>query len=432
MLDGFIEKFISNTSYRGIGYSGICVIWFLFWLYKRNRLPKNKRGYIGIIVCIGTENDKQKNRLKNDFVKRIRNLVSEKNLRNKINIVLLSNFQAEYANRVLEHYVKNKQDRDAVLVWEKIRKRTRGHFFIYGGIKERQDGDNRYFLDLEAIVIHAPVQFPTQRQIVQDFLSVWYKQISFQEKIEFKGFLFAADAIFIAVQYVVGIAALVSGDIMLALELHSGLNKDPYFARFKPLPPNLQSVRQKLKVLMAEENFLIAKTFSRQENFVEAEKYMEQSLAIEPNYGAYLLKSIIEFSYKNNPTESLNCVYQAKKLAQNDGTWRYNEGFLLMYMERFEDALKVYEKIATTSFINEQNILLEIYKFNEDSLKKESNRVQSYFIIGFLKYRKDSNYPDALDYFEKFLSKSDTQDKYRILREKAEIYKEELKKLMNL
>jgi len=432
MLDGFIEKFISDASFRGVGYIVICVAWFLFWLYKRNHLPKNKKGYIGIVICIETENDKQKTRLKNDFVKRIRKLISEKNLRNKINIVLLSNYQAEYANRILEHYVKNKQDKSAVLEWERIRKRTQGHFFIYGGIKERQDGDNRYYLDLEALVIHAPVQFPTQRQIIQDFLSVWYKQISFQEKIEFKGFLFAADAIFIAVQYVVGIAALVSGDIALALELHSGLNKDPYFGRFNPLPPNLQMVKQKLKVLMAEENFLIAKSFSRQENFSDAEKYMEQSLTIDPNYGAYLLKSIIEFSYKNNPTEALNCVYQAKNMAHSDGTWRYNEGFLLMYMERFEEALKVYEKISNTSYLNEENILLEIYKFNEELLKKEPGKIQSYYILGFLKYKKDSNYPDSLDNFEKFLSKSASQEKYGILNEKAEKWKEELKKLMNL
>jgi len=433
MLDGFIEKFISDTSYRGIGYITICVAWFLLWLYKRNRLPKNKKGYIGIVICVETENDKQKTRIKNDFVKRIRKLISEKNLKDKINIVLLSNYQAEYANRILEHYVKNKQDKKAVLDWEKIRKRTRGHFFIYGGIKERQDGDNRYYLDLEALVIHAPVHFPTQRQIVQDFLSVWYKQISFQEKIEFKGFLFAADAIFIAVQYVVGIAALVSGDIFLALELHSGLNTDPYFGRFNPLPPNLQRVKQKLKVLMAEENFLIAKSFSRQENFGEAERYMEQSLTIDPNYGAYLLKSIIEFSHKNNPPEALACVYKAKKMSHSgDGTWRYNEGFLLMYTEKFDDALKVYEKIAKTSFLNEENILLEIYKFNEDLLVKEPERIQSYFIIGFLKYKKESNYPDALDNLEKFLSKSVGKDKYQILRDRAETYEKELKNLMDL
>ena len=431
-IDGFIEKFSPRSLYRAIAYLSICVTWLIFWLYKRNHLPKNKKGYVGIVICVETENDKQKNRLKNDFVKRIRELIAQRNLKNIINVILLSNYQAEYAIKVLEEYVKNKQNKEADKEWQKIRQRTQGHFFIYGGIKERQDGGNRYYLDLEALVIHAPVLFPTQKQIVQEFLSVWYKQISFQEKIEFKGFLFAADSIFIAVQYVVGIAALVSGDILLALELHAGLDNDPYFSRFNPLPPNLQNVKKKLKVLLAEENFLVAKSFCKQEIFSEAEKYAERSLSIEPNYGSYLLKSIIEFSYRNNPGESLKCVYRARELANSDGTWRYNEGFLLMYMERFDEALKVYYKITETYYIDEENTLIEIYKFNEEFLKTHPEKIQSYFIIGFLKYKKDLNYPDALEYLERFISESASQDKYRILRDKAEEYERELKKIMSL
>ena len=431
-IDGFIEKFVLISLYRAIVYLSICATWLIFWLYKRNHLPKNKKGYIGIVICVEAENDKQKNRLKNDFVKRIRELITQRNIKNFINVILLSNYQAEYTIKVLEEYVKNKQNKGADKEWQKIRKRTQGHFFIYGGIKERQDGENRYYLDLEALVIHAPVQFPTQKQIVQDFLSVWYKQISFQEKIEFKGFLFAADSIFIAVQYVVGIAALVSGDIVLALELHTGLDNDPYFSRFNPLPPNLQNVKKKLKALLVEENFLIAKSFAKQEIYSEAEKYMERALSIEPNYGSYLLKSIIEFSYKNNPEESLKCVYQASGLASSDGTWRYNEGFLLMYMDRFDEALKIYYKIVDTSYIDEENTLIEIYEFNEEFLRRHPEKIQSYFIIGFLKYKKESNYPDALEYLERFISASASQDKYRILRYKAEEYQEELKKIMNL
>jgi tetratricopeptide (TPR) repeat protein len=431
-IDGFIEKFAPIAPYRGITYLAICVAWFVFWLYKRNHLPKNRHGYIGIVICVETENDKQKNRLKNDFVRRIRELIVQKNLKNIVNVILLTNYQAEYAINVLDEYVRNKHNKKADQEWQKIRKRTQGHFFIYGGIKERQDGENRYYLDLEALVIHAPVQFPVQKQIVQDFLSVWYKQISFQEKIEFKGFIFAADAVFIAVQYVVGIAALVSGNITLALELHTGLNGDPYFTRFNPLPPNLQNVKKKLKVLLAEENFLVAKSFSQQNLFPEAEKYMEQSLGIEPNYGAYLLKSIIEFSHKHNPDESLKCVYRAKDLAGSDGTWRYNEGFLLMYMERFNDALKVYYKIAETSYIGEENILVEIYRFNETFLEKHPDKIQSYFIMGFLKYKKELNYPGGLEYLEKFISASVSDGKYRILNDKAKEYQGELKKIMNL
>ena len=431
-IDGFVEKFAPKASYRAIPYLIILVIWFVFWLYKRTHLPKNKKGYIGIVVCVETENDKQKNRLKNDFVKRLRELITRKNLKRTINVILLGNYQTEYAIGVLYEYARNKRSKGANKNWQKIRKRTQGHFFIYGSIKERQDRENRYYLDLEALVTHAPVQLPTQNKMVQDFLSVWYKQISFQEKIEFRGFLFAADAIFIAAQYIIGIAALVSGDVSLAFELHTGLDNDPYFSRFSPLPPNLQNVKKRLKTLLSEENHLMARAFFEKGIFAEAERYMNQSLSIEPNYGAYLLKSIIEFLHMNNPDEALKSVYRARDIEKSDGTWRYNEGFLLMYMERFPEALRVYDRIINTSFIDEESILVEIYKFNKNFLEKHPEKIQSYFIIGFLKYKKDLNYPEGLEYLEKFISESMSKDKYRILKDNAEVYCRELRKIMNL
>jgi len=126
-------------------------------------------------------------------------------------------------------------------------------------------------------------------------------------------------------------------------------------------------------------------------------------------------------------------VYRARDLAtRNDGTWRYNEGFLLIYMERFTESLKVYHRIVNTSFVGEENRLVEIYRFNEDFLKAHPEKIQSCFIIGFLKYKKEQNYPVALEYLEKFISKNISQDKYRVLREKAEVYQKEIKKKMDL
>ena len=159
---------------------------------------------------------------------------------------------------------------------------------------------------------------------------------------------------------------------------------------------------------------------------------MNLSLTIEPNYGSYLLKSIIEFSYKNDPKEAQKAVYKARELAGSDGTWRYNEGFLLMYTERFDEALKVYEGIIDNSYFNEENTLVEIYKFNEDFLKEHPKMIQSYFILGFLKYKKDLNYPAALEHFDKFIAESVSQPKYLVLRSRAEEYQKELKNLMNL
>jgi len=430
-IDNFIEKICSDPLYRFLVYLLVFIEWFIYWFYNKKVLPKNSKSKIGLVICINAENNKQKIRIKNDFAGRLGKLILENNLGKIINIILLDSFQAERVSKVLDQYVKNKQGKKEFKNWNNIQKSMRSHFFVYGNIKERQDMGNKYFLDLEALVTHASVSVLTEKQIKKEFLSVWYKQISFLEKIEFKGFEFTADSIFVAVEYIVGIAALVSGNIELALKLHNNLNNNPYFQRLASLAPNLKHVKEELKNWLAEENFLIAFYYYQQDNYLECKKYLSQSLSIEQNYEALLLRAIVEFYYEHNPEKALNTIYESKKLAKNNGTWRHNEGFLLMYLEKYDKAVKIYKKIIENSYPNEELTLKEVYIFNEKILKNNPEKIQLYFILGYLKYKKDSNYPEAYDYFEKFLSKA-TNNKYDFLIEKAKSYKAELEQKMKI
>lgn len=430
LLDNFIEKICSDPLYRFLVYLLVFIEWFIFWFYKKKVLPKNSKSKIGLVICINAENDKQKIRIKNDFAGRLDKLILGNNLGKIVNIIFLNSYQAERVSKILDQYVKNKHGKEELKNWNSTQKSMRSHFFIYGNIKERQDMENKYFIDLEALVVHAPVNVSVKKQIKKEFLSVWYKQISFQEKIEFRGFEFAADSIFVAVEYIVGIAALVSGDIELALKLHNNLNNNPYFQKFTPLPPNLKHVKEELKNLLTEENYLLARYYYKQNNLEKCYNCLNQSFLIQQSYGALLLRSIIEFCNENNPEKALNTIYESKKLAKNDGTWRYSEGFLLMYLEKYDKAVKVYKKIIENSYPGEESTLKEVYEFNDNILKNNPEKVQLFFVLGYLKYKKDSNYPEAYDYFEEFLSKAN--NKYDFLIEKAISYKAELEQKMKI
>lgn len=430
LLDNFIEKICSDPLYRFLVYLLVFIEWFIFWFYKKKVLPKNSKSKIGLVICINAENDKQKIRIKNDFAGRLDKLILGNNLGKIVNIIFLNSYQAERVSKILDQYVKNKHGKEELKNWNSTQKSMRSHFFIYGNIKERQDMENKYFIDLEALVVHAPVNVRVKKQIKKEFLSVWYKQISFQEKIEFRGFEFAADSIFVAVEYIVGIAALVSGDIELALKLHNNLNNNPYFQKFTPLPPNLKHVKEELKNLLTEENYLLARYYYKQNNLEKCYNCLNQSFLIQQSYGALLLRSIIEFCNENNPEKALNTIYESKKLAKNDGTWRYSEGFLLMYLEKYDKAVKVYKKIIENSYPGEESTLKEVYEFNDNILKNNPEKVQLFFVLGYLKYKKDSNYPEAYDYFEEFLSKAN--NKYDFLIEKAISYKAELEQKMKI
>lgn len=65
-------------------------------------------------------------------------------------------------------------------------------------------------------------------------------------------------------------------------------------------------------------------------------------------------------------------------------------------------------------------------------LESNSEHIQSYFIIGFLKYKKSNNYPEAYDYLNTFITKSNHDTKYFWLTIKAKNLIIELKKKMDL
>lgn len=441
-LDNFFEKIISDIKVRGYIYLGIILLWSFFWLYKRYGFPKNKKDNVGIIICIRTENDKQKIRLKNDFVRRINESIAQNNLASVINVILLNNYQADLLAGILYNYSKKIEEirksgiapekvSQDVRKWLKAQKKINGHFFVWGNVKERQDEENKYFFDLEALVIHNPINIALQKEIANDFLTVWYKKISFQEKIEFKGFILTADLVYIAIKYIIGIAALFSGDPFLAINLHANLEGD--FSKFNPLPPNLQKIKNKLSNIIAEENLIIARRHYFNNNLVEAKKYIDESFKyLKENYSGYLLKAIIDFVIDKNPDEALKSIRSAKQYSENDGTWRYSEGFLLMYLEKFDEALKIYKKILENTYPNEDITLKEIFTFNENFLKAFPDKIQSYFIIGYLKYKKELNYPEALRNFEIFLDKSKNDQKLKVLSERAMSYKAELEQKMKL
>jgi len=138
------------------------------------------------------------------------------------------------------------------------------------------------------------------------------------------------------------------------------------------------------------------------------------------------------FTFDKNAKEALKFTKKSKKYSAGDGTWRYNEAFLLMYLGQFKEAIIVYRKICNTSYLNEEDTLRQVYKFNEELYISDNSQLQSLYIIGYLKYKKENNYPAALDYFDTFIQNINGHTKFKLLKSKAQSYKSELERLMQL
>lgn len=441
-LDTFFEKLMPNIYVRFSFYALLWFIWLVIWILEKEKWPKNIKGKVGIVFCIGTENDKQKIRIKNDLIKRIKELINSNNLADQINVILISPQKTQNFLKIIGNYFDKRAScisqginyfdhpSKEIKTWRKTHNKINGHFFIWGNVKERLEQENRYFFELDSLVTHAPLNQYRQSVIQREFLNIWMKKISFKEQFEFKGFQFSADLIYIAVKYITGIAAFFSGDPFLAVKLHHNLENE--LNRFNPIPQNIKAVKHKLKELLCEEYICIARVNIENNNHPKVKEFLNKAMAIKANYySVYLLKSIYDFIV-GNPMEALRSVKTAKKYSKNDGTWRYNEAFLQMYLENWEEAVKSYKRISETSYTSEDLTINEVTRFNESYYKSNPEFLQSLYILGFLKLKKQDNYPESFQFFNEFIKKVKNKNKYEFLLIRAQSYMMEIKKKMNL
>lgn len=412
-------------------------VWIGFWFFNHNRLPKNKTTKVGIVVVLSTENQKEKVRYKNDLVRRLGELIFADKLQKWVTIIPVTNHQAMKIIPVINAHADAIASKDSSNItpklekdWQRIRETINGHFYIYGSVSERGgEEENAYYLNTHAFVVHPPLTPELQRRLSTSFSDIWVREFNFLEKIEKVGFDFTATYWYTGAQYMVGFAALASGDISTALRLHEATQNKIDVLKIKP---TFARTQKQLNNCLGAEYALTAAEYERKGDFQTAREYINKCSKIDPtNYTAYLLTARIEFA-EGQPKKALKTIQQLQRVAGRDRTWMYSEAFLLLYLEDFKKGLASYRRIANYKFQGElENVVPQIITFNESQLKKEPDKIQSDFILGFIKMKKSRNYPEALEHFETFLTKA-TDAKYRPLVEEAKKCVTELHNIMQL
>ena len=198
------------------------------------------------------------------------------------------------------------------------------------------------------MVVHNRIDIRLSSALSQgeNFIAVLPKHVSFFEAIEFKGFQFTANIVYTRLsKYITGVAAYLSGDPHLAIKLHTNLREE--FNQFRPLPPHLQTIRDKAVLLLSEEELLIARSFYLKGDLINANLWLGKCSQTNPNnYGGLLLKAIKEFQIDKNPQVALQSIKTAKRQAKATAEWRYSEAFLKFWTDDYAGAIKSCEKIV--------------------------------------------------------------------------------------
>ena len=435
-IDGFLEKGVSLFRYRCLVYTALEMILVGIWIYFRNYMPKNKEN-IGLVIGFQTENKKQKTRMRNDFVKELETLLEKNNI-NFINTIVLTNHQSICLDNVLSSYRKKKrelkEERKLYLLkktreykrWKKIRRRIKGHFYLWGNIKERLDEENKYFITINGLVVHRQVRNEKIRVMMNDLIKFFPNKIYFSEKFELRGFHLTADLMCFFARYVIGCAAFLSGDYYTTYKLFNGLTEHNLCSGI--------SIEKKINLLLSDCLALMANS-----EYIEGKKelslkYSKESLFYNP-LNTIALDFLSVFSFNEGRKCDLALSFAKKSgesLRKQPGCWKYNEAFLYMYTGKFYRAVEKYKTITKENFYNEENVVEQCISFNELLYLKEPQKKQCQFIIALLYYLKRSNLPMALEKFESFIEETNGQDGYDYLRKYAYNYILEIIKQMGI
>ncbi len=418
--DNFLSQY-ANLKIRSIFYLVIILSWIIFWLFNKFYLPRNKKHKVGMVIAVFSENESERKKLKADFIAKLKNDFRQEGILNFSEIIFLKN---HFSKQIKE----SKNPREKL---EKINKKIKAHFYVWGDIKKRPDGDDgeKYFLNFQGYVIHRPISKNLSQEISKDFSKVLPSEVNFLEKRSFKGFEASASLVHLAAKYIIGIAAFVSQDPQLAFQLHNGLKEQ--FNLYRPLPPHLQDIRNRIPLLISDESLWISKWHFENNRINETKSMLEKSLSEnDKNYGAWLLKAIINFSIDKDVNEALKSIEKAEKYAKNSFEWIYSKAFLSFWTANYEQALKLCQKIKKINYFQEEITLEEVRVFNLNLLQGDEVKAQLYFWIGYLSYFKQNNLCIALQDFENFEKLADIS--MNILKQKSTAYLQEIKQKMKI
>lgn len=417
----FLEAVLALSFYRLIPEGKIRFLWyayfsfglwiflFIVWLVHRYWIPKNNSRHTGLVICIHADSDEAERVLMNDFVSSVKKTIQSGEVGEIFNIITIKNHLAPKYN--------------THKTIEKLHKKVQGHIYIFGETKKRKHGDDQYFLSLDGLVLHRPVAQQVSQELSKDFLATLPKGINFKDEFAFKGFQVSVNIVVQSVEFIVGIAAFISGNPFLATRLHVDL-KNRITSSIQKLPGN-EIILHKLDDLLSNEFAIIATYYLGKNDRDNAYSNLRDSLSIKKDcYRALIVGSIIAFSWEEDPKKSLTILKNCHGI--NDPTWRYNEAFLHFWQGNYSSAWKQCEKIRRQNYPNEIYVSEEVTRFNE-KLLDTVGKTALYFWIGFNYYFKQGNLPQALVSFEKFLDDANDPN-MKDLRQKASSWLVDIKR----
>ena len=370
----------------------VLTILIVIW-YFTNKIPKASKGKIGFAIGIETDDPEQQLKIKRDFIDTLRELLHRSRFQYSFEFI-------EIPDRVLEKIDSPDSARKTLYDLECA-------FMIYGKARTVSvKGQTQHVLNLEGIVAHKPIAAEISRSFSREFADLFPRRLMISSEGDLFHFEFTAGWIDIVSKCIIGIAALISGDVKYAQELFESLYLDLKDGKVEL--PVIIKIRERLPVRLRDVYLIRARTHyedwkqTKDMNDLEQMKSFLDSLdvIVPTNVEGRTLRSLWYFVVSRDIVKAKTECLKSK--SKQNAMWRYNHAFLLAYEGDLEKASKEY-KLAFRGFIPDPSFIFEVLEFILWVLDIEPDKKQLYFCLGMIYYYVIKDYALALQDFEKFL-----------------------------
>ncbi|GAB4318069.1 MAG: hypothetical protein Kow0074_07050 [Candidatus Zixiibacteriota bacterium] len=245
-------------------------------------------------------------------------------------------------------------------------------------------------------------------------------RVTFPTTDELLGFDLTRELVQYGSQYILGIAAALSGDVQLAYRLYTSLEKLIRDRSTDKQNPILNVLEQRLNTRIVEVLRVVSNaryqrfrsTRDKSDILLGASEVREWMQRSPDDYNGKLTLAMLQF-FEGGVDDAIRTL---ESIRSKEATWRYSLGFLYAYVGRIDDALEQYRRAYYGEISGE--IIVELESFLTDLIEQNPEKSQLRFFRGLLNLKVKPDYDLAREDLLAFLD-SDCATQFPLLQKRA-------------
>ncbi len=422
-LNGLVADFFPNIIIRAMLLILSYIIHIVVWIVVCYRLPKTiyKNG-VAVIISFETESKIQQKYIEVDVIEKVKNLLGQYGLDTDVKVFTLTGHQVKKINTVLTGYLIRKQKKYEKS-FTKIIYQNQYSVYIWGQIIQRNDTEEKIFIESNVVSRHTELPTKFSEKLSGDMGCLIPNKMNFPVLKDYVGFDLTKEMLYLAIRYITGTILFFSEqneNLYKAYKLHYGLIEELTQKNF----PNYDMIVAQLKIIIGIELFYISRIEFNEKK--ERQKALEMSVrALEyfPNsFELQFWNGYLYFDVERNTGKAINCFNFAQNLLPEMKICKFNIAFIYFYLRRFDEALKILDELARNTSDEYHEMANMCIEYDIEVYKKEADKIQLLFLVGYLWYRIMDNPVCALEYFEDFLKMATKKRHFAVLTKRANKY----------